>query len=486
MADSSRSKSSLTRLHELLVKQIRDRAVFLLDCDGTILTWNQGVGTLLGYKEHEWVGRNADLIFTPEDRARGESRRELETAVREGQAADIRWHLKKDGTRLFIDGALVALREADGTIAAFGKVLRDATERKLHEARLEQLTHALQQAQTSMRSLDGTIRFWSEGCERLFGYAKREAVGRKAYDLLQTQFPRPVEELTNEVLREGLWHGELRHRRKDGTEVITSTDWVLHGDGNGAAFVIDSSSDITERMRLEKEREELLYQLQRSNQDLAQFSYVVSHDLKAPLRRVKIFTELLAQRYKDKLDETADEFIRVILEGAEGMEQLIASLLEYAQAGNDETNLHSVDAGMVLQNVVETLHPIIEESRATIVQDSKLPVLCGNRIQLQQLFQNLIGNALKYRSSERSPEVHVSCSSESRAWVFAVRDNGIGIDPQNFERIFEPLRRLHGQEIPGTGIGLAVCRKIAERHGGRIWVESELGKGSTFYFSIPR
>jgi light-regulated signal transduction histidine kinase (bacteriophytochrome) len=229
--------------------------------------------------------------------------------------------------------------------------------------------------------------------------------------------------------------------------------------------------------------------LARSNADLERFAYIASHDLKEPLRMVMSFTKLLAKRYKDQLDADAEQFIGFAVDGAERMEQLIQDLLTYSRVSAPDKQFQPVDCQAAFTLALINLKTAIEESGA-IVTCSALPVVLGDHTQLAQLFQNLIGNAVKYRSAT-PPTVHVSATrpsmpDDSEQWLFSVRDNGIGIDPQYAERIFVIFQRLHGREqYPGTGVGLAICKKIVERHGGRIWVESQLGQGATFYFTLP-
>ena len=228
--------------------------------------------------------------------------------------------------------------------------------------------------------------------------------------------------------------------------------------------------------------------LARSNADLERFAYIASHDLKEPLRMVMSFTKLLAKRYKDRLDTDAEQFIGFAVDGAERMEQLIQDLLTYSRVSVADKQFQPVDCQAAFTLALINLKTAIEESGATVTR-GPLPVVPGDHTQLAQLFQNLIGNAVKYRS-EAPPTVHVSATrrtvpDDSDEWLFSVRDNGIGIDPQYAERIFVIFQRLHGREqYPGTGVGLAICKKIVERHGGRIWVESRLGQGSTFYFTL--
>ena len=226
-------------------------------------------------------------------------------------------------------------------------------------------------------------------------------------------------------------------------------------------------------------------ELERSNKELEQFAYVASHDLQEPLRMVRSYTQLLANRYKDKLDSDAEEFIAYAVDGATRMQTLINDLLTYSRVGTRGRDFELTDCSVVLDRTLVNLEVAIKESSAVVTHDA-LPTVMADSSQLIQLFQNLIGNAIKFRT-EKPPRVHVSAEQKGPEWVFSVRDNGIGIDPNYAGRIFKIFQRLHSRtKYPGTGIGLAVCKRIVERHSGRIWVESETGKGSIFYFTVVR
>ncbi len=232
------------------------------------------------------------------------------------------------------------------------------------------------------------------------------------------------------------------------------------------------------------ERERTATELERSNAELQQFAYVASHDLQEPLRMISSYMQLLERRYKDKLDQDADDFIGYAVDGAKRMQGLISDLLQYSRVGTHAKPFESVDCEVLLEQALANLRISIEDCHAEVTHDT-LPEVMADRTQLIQIFQNLIGNALKFRKDEQ-PLIHVSAELTNGSWLFLVRDNGIGMDAQYADRIFVIFQRLHGRnEYPGTGIGLAICKKIIERHDGRIWVESEPGVGTTFHFTIP-
>ena len=327
----------------------------------------------------------------------------------------------------------------------------------------------------------GEIVLVNRETERLFGYSRNELLGQ------------PIELLVPHRLRErhpGLRTAFYAHPqtramgvgrdlygvRKDGAEMPVEIG-LNRMETDEGLFVLASVVDITERKRAENE-------LRRSNIELERFAYVASHDLLEPLRMVSSYVQLLGKRYKGKLDADADEFIGYALDGALRMQRLIEDLLAYSRVGTRGAAFVPTDANEVLETALESLKLAVDESRASVTHDP-LPIVQGDPGQLEHLFLNLIANALKFRGSQ-PPRVHISATRSDSAWRFSVRDNGIGIATQYFERIFVMFQRLHGrQDYPGTGIGLAIAKKIVERHGGRIWVESEPGRGATFLFTLP-
>lgn len=233
--------------------------------------------------------------------------------------------------------------------------------------------------------------------------------------------------------------------------------------------------------------QKLNQELQRSNQELEEFTYVVSHDLQQPLQTITGFAELLlALKSEINLEQEADEYVTPILDQGIRMQELIKDLLEYSRAGTKKRNFEATDCQEILRKSLAHLHGAIQDSRAMITSET-LPTVMADRIQIGQLFQNLIGNGIKYQRSNVEPKIVIAVEEKPQEWLFKVEDNGIGIKPENFERVFQVFQRLHtNQEYPGTGVGLAICKKIIDRHQGKIWIESQWGIGTTFYFTIPK
>jgi PAS domain S-box-containing protein len=363
----------------------------------------------------------------------------------------------------------------------------DIAELHRAQARLSEQAALLQLAHDAIMvtDLDGKISFWNRGAEALYGWRSDQAVGQNVHALLQTALPISLDQVNRIVRGEGQWEGEMTHVTSGGQTVVVASRWSLLRDQAGVPVaVLEINRDVTDRKRAEWVLADKTAELERSNAELQQFAYVASHDLQEPLRMVSNFTQLLSQRYGEKLDKDAREFIGYAVEGATRMQTLIQDLLALSRVGTQGKTFASVPLEETLTVVLANLEFTIRESGAQVSHD-ELPVITADYSQMLQLLQNLVGNGIKFRS-EGPPRVHVSAARIGNDWRFSVRDNGIGFESKYAERIFTVFQRLHArEEYRGNGIGLALCKKIVERHRGRIWAESEPGLGATFYFTIP-
>jgi PAS domain S-box-containing protein len=332
--------------------------------------------------------------------------------------------------------------------------------------------------------LQGQILSVNQEGVKLLGYNKRDFLNKNIQDLLGPKSRDEFAMYLDTIQKYRVAKGLMRIRTAAGEDRILEYHNTLRTEGVASPVVRAIAHDITERKDVEKALRKKTEELARSNEDLEQFAYVASHDLQEPLRTVTSYVQLLARRYQGKLDSDADEFIGFAADGAIRMWKLINDLLAYSRVGTQGKELSPIDSEAVLAQSIDDLKVAIEENGALVTHDP-LPMVMADRPQLGQLFQNLIGNAIKFLGNE-PPHVHISASRSGNGWTFSVRDNGIGIAAEYSERIFIIFQRLHSrEEYAGTGIGLAICKRIVERHGGRIWVKSDVGKGATFYFILP-
>jgi PAS domain S-box-containing protein len=401
----------------------------------------------------------------------------------------------KDGRRLLEVWGTPLLDEHSEvrfSIAAFV----DITQRRAAEGELSEKATLLDLASDAIfiRDADRHITYWNRGAETTFGWSKEEVLGTVSLDLLRTELPAPIDELEGLLQRDGHWEGELISYDRAGRRIVEASHWMpqFRGDGSLKA-VMSINTDISAQKAAEEELrrraaelEELNRDLKRSNDDLQQFAYAASHDLAEPLRAISGPVSLIARRYQGQLDEDADRFIGFAVDGCERMQALINDLLAFSRIGRVEGRIDVLDTDKVLAAVLAALRPTLDE-RAAKVEVGDLPQVRANVSQLRQLFQNLIGNSVKFTPPDVRPHVRIACRHHGDYWRFTVTDNGIGIAPQHRQRVFGMFKRLHGREdYPGTGIGLALCHKIVEWHGGEIGVDDGPGGvGSTFWFTLP-
>jgi PAS domain S-box-containing protein len=462
--------------------------MIMTNAAGKIVMVNAEAERLFGYQREELIGQPIEMLVPESVRSLHGAHRSSfvarPEARRMGVGRDL-YGVRKDGTQIPIEIGLNPIRTREGLLVL--SAIADITERKLAE---ERFRIAVEASPSGMIMTDGSGKMLlvNAEAERLFGYRRDELLGR-SIDMLVPAAIRP----SHAGLRSGFSERpearrmgagrDLHGVRKDGSEIPIEIGLNPIRTSEGL-LVLSAIADVSERKRTSEVLARRSEELQRSNAELEQFAYVASHDLQEPLRMVASYTELLGERYKGKLDERADKYISYAIDGAKRMQQLVKDLLAFSRVGTQGTAFKPTDSEIVVKSVLDVLKVAIAESGAEICCGD-LPPVTADEVQLGQLFQNLIGNALKFRS-DRSPRIDVGATHKAGEWIFHVKDNGIGIDRQYAERIFQMFQRLHERsKYDGSGIGLAIAKKIAERHGGRIWFESEPGEGTTFFFTLP-
>lgn len=487
-------------------------AVILVAPSGTIILANRQAESLFRYNHDELCGSMIETLipgrFSHHARLRTGFLAHPEPRPM-GVGRDL-YARRKDNSEFPVEIGLSPLQvgEEQHVLAT----VIDITERKRLE---ERFRSTVESAPTAMVMVDhqGNIVLVNAETERMFGYDRSALLGKPVEILIpqrySTQHPAMRSGFFSKPSARLMGVGrDLYARRADGSEfpVEIGLNPVQAPDG---AFVLAAIADITLRKEAEatlrRANEELERRvseriaelagradelarardaLERSNLDLQQFAYVASHDLQTPLRNISGFTQLLQRSYAGRFDATADDWLQRIVNGTQRMHSLVRDLLAFSRVDSAARPFDAADLNKVFDDVLSWLKPAIDSAGAVITRD-QLPIVRGDATQLAQVLQNLIGNGILYRSSE-TPRIHVSASQGPGEWIISVRDNGIGIDPRHQERIFEIFQRLHTQrEYPGTGIGLAICRRVITRHGGRIWIESKPGAGSTFLFTLP-
>jgi PAS domain S-box-containing protein len=470
-------------------------AVVRVSPEGRIVLWNVGAERLTGFPPDVALGQDlAELLSLEPGTLRPEY---LAEAAASGGERGL-WLGRVDASHFWGKVAVAAVPDGTGGAAGFALLFRDATSLKLIRDELERsrtmFEGILAIASDAVVCVDETQRviFFNEGAEKIFGYTPDEVLGQPLEVLIPERFrsghAAHVEEFGRGPVaaRQMGERGEIAGRRRSG-EIFPAEASISKLDTGRGRIYTAVLRDVTDRRLAEEALSQRTEDLARSNAELEQFAYVASHDLQEPLRMVASYTQLLARRYRGKLDEDADEFIGFAVDGVTRMQGLINDLLTFSRVGTRGGGFGDVSTQKVLEKVLITLRPAIEDAGVELTADP-LPDVTGDAGQISQLLQNLVQNAIKFstKTGER-PRVRIGAVDGGSQWQFFVSDNGIGIAPEFHERIFVIFQRLHNrEEYPGTGIGLAICKKIVERHRGRIWVESEVGHGSTFHFTLPK
>jgi PAS domain S-box-containing protein len=397
---------------------------------------------------------------------------------------------------LLIFGALIAgfsaiRRRVEAQLLQARDKLEIEVAARTQQASLLNLTHDT----IFVRDMKEVITYWNRGAEELYGWRPEQAIGKSSHELLRTVFPLPLDDIQAEFLRTGRWEGELRHTKADGTEVVVSSRWSLRRDEQEQPVaVLETNNDITVRKRREQEIESLNQELAKRsteleaiNKELEAFAYSVSHDLRAPLRHIAGFTELLHKKASTLVDEKSRYYIATILESAKCMGNLIDDLLAFSRIGRAETQRTQVSLAQLMKEVLIEVRQDTE-GRNIWWKIGALPDFYGDRSMLKLVLANLISNAIKFTRTRAQAEIEIGCAAGDKdSFIFFVRDNGVGFDMKYVRKLFGVFQRLHeSTAFEGTGIGLATVERIIHRHGGKVWAEGAVDSGATFYFSLPQ
>jgi PAS domain S-box-containing protein len=513
------SLKSYGDIYHKMVEEVEDYAIIFLDIEGRIQNWNRGAEKIKQYTEVEAVGMSFKMFYLPEDRERHLPERMLEQAKDFGRAIHEGWRIRKDGTRFWGIITLTALHDNGGDIIGFSKVTRDLTERKISEDSLRDYTASLEKSNEELRKSEerfqrmiaevqdyaiillnenGDIQNWNAGVQKIKGYTAQEIIGKnfKIFYLPEDQESGLPEKLIAEAANKGKathegWRVKSDGGRFWGSIVITA----LHKDTGELIGFSKVTRDLTERKLAEERQQKYLLALEAQNRELERFAYVASHDLQEPLRKIRIFIDVIGSNLRD--EELISRMFVKINRSAERMSELIRAILDYSWLGKDNMRQTEIDLNKLLKSVIDDFELSIQEKDATVWSE-EIRSIRGCELQIGQVFSNLIGNALKF--SREKPEIRISSkivhSDVVSDWpnylvkgnyleiVFA--DNGIGFEQQYAKQIFLLFQRLHGKhEFSGTGIGLALCKRIMENHGGYISAWSEPGYGTRFHIYLP-
>jgi len=476
-------------------------SIFACDMSFVITYWNKGAEDFYGWTRQDAIGRKSNELLktvfpNPLEQILAAL---LESDRWEGELEQT----KADGLQVIVESRWSLRRDQQNRPVAILETSNDITVRKRQEAEVQALNQELarqvrllDQTHDSImfRYLNGLITYWNRGAQELYGWRAEEAVGKNSHDLLKTTFPVPLNEIDAELLRTGVWEGELRHLRSDATEVAVASRWSLARDERGQPIVMETNNDLTERKRREEQVRELnqalanrAAQLDSSNKELESFAYSVSHDLRAPLRHMAGFAELLQKNAAASLNEKSQRHLNMIREAASRMGSLIDDLLGFSRISRSEAHKSILDLNQLVQDVVDEVGQDAK-GRNIVWEIDPLPACYGDPAMLRLVLVNLIGNAVKFTRTRPKAEIEIGCANQDGSDpVLFVRDNGVGFDMKYANKLFGVFQRLHSQEsFEGTGIGLATVQRIVQRHGGRTWAKATVDGGATFYFSLSR
>lgn len=452
---------------------------------------NDSFCKILGYSKEELENRRWQDITYPDDIELSQKAIDPIISGEKEFARFDKRYIHKNGNIIWADVSTSLRRDQEGKPIYFMTSILDITDRKKVEEivkfQLDQYITMINTTGDGFWILDKNKKLLDVNntyCQ-MIGYSRDELLNLSVpTDLEAMETPDITTQRIQSVITKGFCRFETKHRKKDGRLIdVEISASYYKSEENILVFI----RNITERKKSEADLHKINDELIRSNKEFEQFAYIVSHDLQEPLRTIYTFAEFLESDYKGKLGTKADEYIEFITSASRRMKQMINDILALSRVGTREKGFLLIDVERIIKIVIENLRGFISQHDAIVTYDTPMPTILADETQLTQLLQNLIDNGIKFHKKGEYPKIHVSFKRVYNEWIFSVKDNGIGIEEKYFKKLFVIFSRLHSrEEYPGTGIGLAMCKKIVERHGGRIWLESKVGEGSTFYFTIPR
>jgi len=499
---TERKQAEEIRSFLVAIVESTDDAVIGKNMDGIVVSWNPAAERVFGYKASEILGKPITLIISPD---RPQEEPQILAAVRQGQIRHYETvRIGKNGMPIELSLTVSPIKNARGEIIGVSSISRDISQTRKAQLALERQAAVLSEqaqmldlANVMARDLDGRIILWNKGMEKMYGWTKKEALGRISHDLLRTEFPDSHDAIQRKLVHEGGWEGELIHYHKDGQQLVVSSEWVLHTDSAGRpAAILEINNDITERkkaeqkiLQLNSELEERVQartaELTSANKEMEAFTYSVAHDLRAPLRHIDAFTKILHEDFAANLPAEAQRYLENICKGSRNMSRLVDDLLNLARVGRQELRCQSTSLANLVQEVLADLKG--ETAGRTIEWNiHPLPTVEADSGLLKQVFANLLANAAKYTRPREVAIVEIGSSEKNGDTEIFVRDNGVGFNMKYADKLFGVFQRLHrAEEFEGTGVGLATVERIIRRHGGSVRAEAAVGQGATFYFTLP-